>query len=65
VPGVLSRIAVTEPPAGIAPMMPPAKNIAAVVSTPNVNGISNASAVGPPRPGMTPNRRPTSVPSVR
>ncbi len=64
-PGVFSSIADNEPPKGTPPMMPPTSTIAESASMPNVSGISSASAVVPPRPGMAPNNSPIAVPSDR
>ena len=63
VPGVFSRIAVSAPPKDVAPITPPARYIASSESMVKVTGISRASAVVPPSPGITPKHSPSRTPS--
>ena len=64
-PGVLRRIAETEPPNEVAPMTPPIMVIASHGSMPKVSGISSAIAVVPPSPGTAPKTSPTRTPRHR
>lgn len=57
-------MALTEPPVEVAAMTPPINIMACHGSMPNVNGISRATAVVPPSPGMAPNSNPTAEPAA-
>jgi hypothetical protein len=61
VPGVLNRIAVTDPPKLTPPSAAAMIIKADAGSESKVNGISSESATGPPSPGRAPIRTPSSV----